>query len=182
MPGDWKQLDLEGGGLQEASRRIHAALRRRLPAYLLLAGAPLGLHRLYLGDRRGMLGCLAVTLASALAGTLSAIGLYALLAPAALIVVEGFRLEILIGRANRRIRMQQFLRRDAAPPAGYRGRSFGDADDAREELQTYLGEKESERAGHQPTPAPRAGTDRKRRSFAEQERLLAEMARRKRQH
>lgn len=176
MPTGWKRLDLKGGGLQDANLRLAKALRRRPTAWLLLAGAPLGLHRLYLGDRRGALGCLALTLASVLVGW--AVGAFALLLPLALMAVEAFRLESLIARANRRIRMALFLRRDAAPPPGYRGRSFGAAEDAREAMEDYLREKDRETPGHQP-PGDTPGPGRRQLSFAEQERLLKEMARRR---
>lgn len=178
MPTGWKRLDLKGGGLQDTNLRLARALRRRPTAWLLLAGAPVGLHRLYLGDRRGALACLVLTLASALVGwTVSAIGTLALLVPLALTAVEAFRLETLIAHANRRIRMELFLRKDAVPPAGYRGRSFGAAEDAREEMEHYLREKDKEAPGHQ-APGNAPGPGRRRLSFAEQERLLKELARR----
>lgn len=53
MSEAWKQLDLEGGGLQSANLRLAALPRKRRTAFALLALFPLGLHRDYLRDRRG---------------------------------------------------------------------------------------------------------------------------------
>ncbi|HSH07006.1 MAG TPA: hypothetical protein VLA41_05035 [Burkholderiales bacterium] len=49
----WKRIDLEGGGLQAANRRLTATLRSRRSAYLLWPGCAVGAHRFYLHSPRG---------------------------------------------------------------------------------------------------------------------------------
>jgi hypothetical protein len=49
----WQGRDLGGGGLQAANRVLAARLKRRSRAYALLGLAPLGLHRAYLESTRG---------------------------------------------------------------------------------------------------------------------------------
>lgn len=53
MSGGWQEHDLGGGGLQAANAALVRRLKRRARAYALLAAAPLGLHRAYLDSPRG---------------------------------------------------------------------------------------------------------------------------------
>jgi hypothetical protein len=53
MSAGWRGRDLGGGGLQAANLALAQRLKRRSRAYALLAVAPLGLHRSYLDSPRG---------------------------------------------------------------------------------------------------------------------------------
>jgi hypothetical protein len=125
MAGAWRDLDLNGGGLQAANREISRRLRRRPAAYALACLYPLGLHRDYLGDRRG-------AWLYRLATGLTAIGAW--LHPAALAIGAGAvtlaaivdlaRMESRIAAANKRIRMAVYLGQTDGAPAGFAGRDF----------------------------------------------------------
>lgn len=159
MTAKWRELDLQGGGLQAANLRLARALRRRNVAWSLLLVFPLGAHRWYLGERRSaMLFPLlaAVAIACALAGwTAAALG--TLLPLGILLVHDVLTLERRLADANKRLRMAHYLGQGAAAPPGYRGR-FG---------------AETEPAD---STAPQRVP-----SFAEQEALLREIARRRSQ-
>jgi hypothetical protein len=154
MSDAWKRIDLGGAGLQQANLRLAQALRRRRTAYLLWLAFPLGAHRAYL---REPVGSWAYRGLSAAALALLALDPRLSAAPGALLA--GFALFDLIWierrvvALNKRLRMQAYLRPAPGAPPGFRGR-FGD--------------------GEHPSPRPRAP------SFAEQERLLAELERRRR--
>ncbi len=143
----WKRLDLGGAGLQHANRALAERLKRRGRAWALLAGAPLGLHRVYLDDAKGA-WLWRVAAVAALAATLwdlrVAAGLGAALATA--VAYDAWWIDHRVTVLNKRIRREVFLAGEAPPP-GYSGRVID-------------------------PPAPRVP------SFAEQERLLREMARR----
>jgi hypothetical protein len=53
LSAGWQARDLGGGGLQSANLALARRLKRRGQAYALLALAPLGLHRAYLDSPRG---------------------------------------------------------------------------------------------------------------------------------
>jgi len=147
----WRGLDLGGGGLQAANIRLAQALKRRSHAYGLLAGFPLGLHRAYLDDRRGAWAyriASALALAAALVDWRLAVPIAALLAAA--LLHDLFWIERRVVALNKAIRMRVYLSQAPGAPAGFKGH-FTD-DDA-------------------PVRGPRAP------SFAEQERLLRELAR-----
>lgn len=152
----WKRLDLGGGGLQSANLRLARELRRPRRAYALWLVFPLGLHHDYLGDPAG--GWLFRGL------TLAAVGLAFVSVPAAvaaaivllaLAVHDLFWIDRRIVAMNKEIRRRVYLSAGAAPPAGYRGR---DPDAG---------------APAAPRAEPRVL------SFAEQERLLRELAAKK---
>jgi hypothetical protein len=109
----WKRLDLAGGGLQEANRRLAASLRRPRTAYLLWLAFPLGAHRAYLHDRAGAWG---FRLGSAAALALLLIDWRAAAALAILIVAlalyDLLRMDTRLTRLNKAIRMQVYLRRE----------------------------------------------------------------------
>lgn len=168
----WTKLDLEGGGLQSANLRLAALLRKRGTAYALLALFPSGLHRDYLRDRRGAwlyragsLFCIAAFLFSqpAVSGVL-----FALLAAAAL--RDLFGTERLVAQFNKQLRMQIYINQTEGAPQGFKGRYSDDA------LDEYLQIKDQERAGGEPHAAPAHGRPSRVPSFAEQEKLLRELA------
>lgn len=159
MTAKWRELDLQGGGLQAANLRLARALRRRNVVWSLLLVFPLGAHRWYLGERRSaMLFPLlaAAAIACALAGwTAAALG--ALLLLGALLVHDVLTLERRLAEANKRLRMAHYLGQGAAAPPDYRGRFDAETEPA---------------DGTAPQRVP---------SFAEQEALLREIARRRSQ-
>lgn len=172
MAAGWKRIDLAGGGLQSANLRLAAVLRRRRVAYGCLVLFPLGLHRSYLGDRRGAWIYRLATLAAAglfLAGLATAAALIAgVLALLALLDIRWIERRIVA--VNKQARMDAWFGQGNDPPPGYRGRFTEDA------LEEYLEEKEAEISGTRPR---RVGSGRPA-SLAEQERQLAERARRDR--
>ncbi len=154
MGAAWRKLDLAGGGLQEANRELARALRSRRIAYLLWFFFPLGAHRFYLAEPLGGLVYLA---ASATLVAFHAFGwTLAGLAPAVVLVsLAGFDLwwvDRRVTSLNKRLRMQAYLRPVPGAPQGFKGR-LTDAGDA-------------------PNSRPL--------SFSDQERLLAEIERARR--
>ena len=172
MSKAWTQLDLEGGGLQSANLRLAALLRKRGTAYALLALFPLGLHRGYLQDRRGAwlyrAGSLLCVAAYALDRPAIAGVLLAALAAGAL--YDLFRIEALVARVNKQLRMQVYLGQTKGAPPGFKGHYSDDA------LDEYLRLKDQEHAGGEPQSAPTRHQPSRVPSFAEQEKLLRELA------
>ena len=152
MSEAWKRIDLEGEGLQQANLRLARALRRPRTAYLLWLAFPLGAHRAYLREPRG---AWAYRAASLVAIVLLALDWRAGAALGGILVAAALADLYWIGRRvislNKELRMQAYLRPVAGAPPGFRGRFTDDPQ------------------------APRPP------SFAEQERLLAEIERRKKQ-
>jgi hypothetical protein len=161
MSEAWKELDLGGGGLQQANLRLARLLRRRGVACALLLAFPLGLHRDYLHDRRGawlFRLATASSIAAMLAGGLVPGGLIALgLVIAA--AIDLARVDARVAAVNRRLRMQVYMSQTEGAPRGFRGHytdepqagSAGSGDDA-----SHAAER----------PA----------SFAEQEKMLRHLA------
>ncbi|HEY5637745.1 MAG TPA: hypothetical protein VIS77_12700 [Burkholderiales bacterium] len=156
MSDAWKRIDLEGGGLQAANRALHARLKRRDRAWLAWLGFPLGLHRAYLDDRRGTWAWRVATL-----GVLglawfephAALGAAGVLLAIAL--VELALIERRVIARNKALRIEAWLRPAPGAPAGFRG---------------HYTEAAGEDAAAPGSRAP---------SFAEQERMLAAIAREK---
>ncbi|MEW5890101.1 MAG: hypothetical protein AB1768_13895 [Pseudomonadota bacterium] len=160
MNESWKRLDLAGGGVQALNLLLARQLKKRRTAYSLLALLPLGLHRFYLASP--VAGALYI-LASLAAAALTWWGLGPAAAVVALaVVVAGVRdirwVDDRVAALNKRRRLQAYLGQGAAPPPGYAGRHS--ATEADEAGQT----RDGAAAGRYP-------------SFAEQERLLKELAR-----
>lgn len=119
MSKAWTKLDLGGGGLQSANLRLAVLLRKRSTAYALLALFPLGLHRDYLRDPRGAwlyrAGTGLAIAAYLLGGMMIAAAVLAALAGGA--IYDMVRLEHVIARLNKQLRMQVYLRQaPGAPP------------------------------------------------------------------
>lgn len=181
----WKELDLEGGGLQTLNAKLASEMRRRPAAYMAWVLFPLGLHRFYLREPLGGAGFLALS-ALAIALALFAPALW-WLAPVLVgvlwAVVDLFWIDRRVTTYNKELRKQLFLRKGQRPPKDYRGRYTSD-EDARRELEEYQAIKERERAGH-PAPDEADANDRNRDiggrdrmpSFNEQEAMLREMQR-----
>ena len=178
MSKAWKELDLNGEGLQAVNARIASQMRHRGLAYGLLALFPLGLHRWYLASPLGGLAYLA--LSAATLACLWTLGWTWALIPAAaelaLLVFDLVWIDRTVTAYNKALRMRSYLRPGSRPPKDYRGR-YSDAD----ELDDYLHLKERERGGHQPIDMQALESDygqqRRVPSFAEQEAMLRELAR-----
>lgn len=173
----WQKLDLEGGGLQSANLRLIRHLKRRKTAYLLWILFPLGAHRIYLDDLPrafGYAGLTAVTIVL----YLSLPGGWAL-GPAALAILWALYdlvwIERRITRLNKQIRLAEYLRPGNRPPAGFRGR-YTDEDSG----TAAAAGSEASRNEDRPAGAMAAAHGSARiPSFAEQERILRELAKRK---
>jgi hypothetical protein len=148
----WRGLNLGGGGLQAANIRLAQALKRRSRAYGLLAAFPLGLHRAYLDDP---LGTWLYRVASAVAVAAAVVD-WRLAVPVACLIVAAlvhdcFWIERRIVTLNKAIRVKVYLSQTPGAPRGFKGQYTDD---------------------DQPVRAQRAP------SFAEQEQLLRELAKR----
>ncbi|MGB8436817.1 MAG: hypothetical protein WCE38_21430 [Burkholderiales bacterium] len=150
MSEAWRGLDLGGGGLQAANIRLAQALKRRSRAYARLAAFPLGLHRAYLDDPRGAWVYRAASLIALVAFAIDwhyALPFACLIAAA--VVHDFFWIERRIVALNKTIRVAVYLSQSPGAPHGFKGQ--------------YTDEEASVRT-------PRAP------SFAEQEKLLRELA------
>lgn len=172
MGKSWTKLDLGGGGLQSANLRLAALLRKRAKAYALLAVFPLGLHRHYLQDPRGAWlyrgGSLLAIAAYLLGQPAISVALLAALAAGAL--YDLFRIDDTVARINKQLRMQVYLSQTSGAPQGFKGHYSDDT------LDEYLAIKDREQAGQLPQPAPGRHPASRVPSFAEQEKLLRELA------
>ena len=179
----WRQLDLEGGGLQAVNAVLAAGMRSRPRVYAAWLLFPLGLHRFYLADRRGGAVFLLLSAATLLA-VLVAPGhwwLLPLLPMLALAAYDLFRIEHRVVAFNKELRMRLFLRKGHRPPREYRGRYPEEDAESRatEDLAAYTAIKERERAGHAPAEGDRLTgkpeANRRAPSFNEQEALLRQL-------
>ena len=186
MSKAWKNLNLEGGGLQAVNAVLAANLRSRSKAYAAWLLFPAGLHRIYLGDTRG--GALFMMLSATTIVTAFLVPGYGWLLPLlgllGLAVYDLFRMEQRVVDYNKALRMRLFLRKGQRPPTGYQGRypEPRAGGDMANDLEEYASLKERERAGH-PTKrdTEHAGGDVRSGSrvpsFNEQEALLRQLSR-----
>ncbi len=186
MPKAWEKLDLHGEGLQNLQIRLQKAQKNRRTAYLSWLAFVVGAHRFYLQQPLAWAYPLASLLVLILALTLPwyaplALGLLLLLAA----LWDLRHLEDWLSHYNRQQRMAQWFAKQSPPaPKGFQGRpeNLNAEEQWQEELQNYRTVKESERAGHQRAnnlPQKGFGPGQRRLSFAEQERLLAEIHKKK---
>lgn len=176
MSKGWQKFDFEGGGLQSLQFRFMRARRKAPIAYAAWLLFPLGLHRRYLK----MPWFWAYPLASGfmLALFLLSLPWLAGLIAAAMLAValyDFIKLPDYISAYNRRLRKELWLSKKVpAPPKDYAGR-YADYDS---DFNAYMQAKEQEKAGHAPLDSnskTQYGNGKRAPSFAEQERLLAEM-------
>ena len=177
MSDAWKNLDLEGEGLQAANLKLVQQMKKRKQAYLLLAFFPLGWHRDYLEDLRG--GWL-YRIASVITVAILWSGfMWAGLALAVLII--GFALydirwiEDKVAAINKALRIRAYKTKSGMPmPKNFRGRYTDEG------LDEYLKLKEQERGGHvAPGKDPALNSRSRAPSFAEQEAMLNAMSKSK---
>lgn len=182
MSEAWKNIDLEGSGLQTANMRLARLLKKRAVAYALLAVFPLGLHRDYLQSQGPAWAYRAATVTAlgllwyGMPWPASALLLGLLIAAA----VDIRWIDTRIASINKQLRMAVLKSTGTAPPPGYRGRYTDDAPAAADHLAEYIRVKERERGGHRPidpaeTPDPKSDAPRRAPSFAEQEAMLREL-------
>ncbi len=178
MAKAWEKLDLEGGGLQSANLALKRALKKPVVAYALWLGLmPLAAHSLYLRapGRAAAIWALdaAVVVCFLFNQPQFALGLLAILA---LVLLWDLRwIDRRIVAVNKSIRMALYLRPGAGAPKNFRGR-YRDDDN---EIAQYTADKERERAGHQPTTSATAPPKKRAPSFAEQEAMLRELAKKR---
>ena len=172
----WKNLNLEGQGLQSANLRLVQLLKKRKVAYSWLCLFPSGMHRAYLDEARGAWLYRILTLAFV---ALFILG-YNLPALAILVGQIGFALydirwiEDRIASLNKQLRMQVYLKQGSAAPKDFKGRYTDDG------LDDYLKAKDQERGGHTPINiADQATSPSRVPSFAQQEAMLKELAKAK---
>ncbi len=176
MSEAWKQLDLEGEGLQSLSLKLAKQLKQRKRAYTLLLAFPLGLHRAYLQHPLGAWLYRAITVLAVAALAVHypyvSFGLLALMLLAALYDIRW--IDDRIAGLNKAMRLAAYRARPAAVPEHYRGRYV---DDNPDNLDDYLQLKEQERGGHVPVGRDPAYNSRSRvPSFAQQEAMLKALA------
>jgi len=163
MSDAWKRIDLEGEGLQAANRRLAVALRRRRTAYLLWLAFFVGAHRFYLrAPAGGAAWCVASVATLALYRLAPWAGIGAAAALLAWAIADLWWIDRHLTRLNKALRIEAYLGAGPGAPPGFRGRFVDDA-----QADAAAASATSDAAGRAP-------------GFAEQERLLAEIERRKR--
>lgn len=182
MSEAWKNIDLEGSGLQAANMRLAQLLKKRALAYGLLGLFPLGLHRDYLASHGAAWVFRGVTLIAVLLIWYGefwlGVALLGALAIAALIDIRW--IDSRVAQINKRLRIEVMKSTGTAAPPGYRGRYTDDAPAATDHLAAYIRAKEQERGGHRAIDGDDAEKDGRRESrrapsFAEQEAMLREL-------
>ncbi len=176
MKDRWKQLDLQGGGLQSVNQAFVAGRRRRGVAYLLWLAFPLGAHRTYLGSRRGAWAFSAATAiaVSAWLSNLSWLAWAVAALESAAALFDLVWIDRRITELDKELKMQAWLGAGAAPPAGYQGREIPE-----DYLEQYQRTKESERPAERKIGRDAQLGGQHVPSFREQERMLRELARRR---
>lgn len=182
MSEAWKQLDLDGDGLQTLSLKLAQQFKQRRRAYTLLLAFPIGLHRVYLEDNQGAWRFRLVFVLALITILLH----HAYIGSALLILMVGMALYDIrwiddrIASINKSLRMAAYRARPSQVPKGFRGRYVDDKDSPTEtitpDLGDYLRVKEQERGGHVPTGKDPAYNSRTRTpSFAQQEAMLKDL-------
>lgn len=177
MSDAWKNLNLEGDGLQTANLKLVQQMKKRRQAYILLAFFPLGLHRDYLEDVRG---AWLYRIASIVAVAGFWLG-YFWPALALVALITGFAIydirwiEDKVAAINKALRIQAYKAKPAVPmPKDFRGRYTDEG------LDDYLKLKEQERGGHvAPGKDPALNSRSRAPSFAEQEAMLKALSKSK---
>ncbi|MHB1529640.1 MAG: TM2 domain-containing protein [Acidiferrobacteraceae bacterium] len=170
MAKAWKKWNLEGGGLQSTNLALARGRKHRFLAYLLWPLFPAGVHALYLAAYLRAAGFVSAGIAMlALFATghhvaaATAFGITFLFA-----CYDLFWIDRRVVDLNKQLRLTLSLRPGHGAPATFSGHYRDD------NLDTYLKEKERERAGHSPLEIRGATDVRKDRppSFSEQEAQL----------
>ncbi|WP_312261832.1 TM2 domain-containing protein [Candidatus Igneacidithiobacillus taiwanensis] len=184
MPKAWEKLDLQGEGLQKVQIRLQQMQKKRATAYLRWLGFVFGLHRFYL--QRPLAWAYPVTSLIVVILALILPWPFALALAIAILLValwDLLQIDRWLSDFNREQRKAAWFAQQApAAPKDFRGRpeNLDEAAQWEKELRAYKNLKESERGGHptgQPVEKKGFTPGSRRMSFAEQERLLAEISR-----
>ena len=173
MDKAWKNLDLEGQGLQSANLRLVRLLKKRKVAYMWLLLFPTGMHRAYLADAHGAWIYRVISVLTAVSFILGYFipGLVLLLPLIGFALYDIRWIEDQTARLNKKLRMQVMMKQGTAAPREFKGRYTDDG------LEAYLKTKEQERGGHAPAQSPGKSSHASRApSFSEQEAMLRELA------
>lgn len=178
MSEAWKQIKLEGGGLQDVNLRMARLQKTRGMAYGLWLLFPLGAHRIYLGAPLSSLLYVVLTALSIILWlTVGPLAWISAAAEAAWAVFDLFWIDRRVTAINKALRVDLFMAAGAKPPPGYRGR-YGE--DVEELIADYAQIKERERSGHVKEAPREPHFQRGKRipSIAEQEAMLRDMRKR----
>lgn len=167
MKKAWTRWHFDGQGLQSLNLELTRRLRHVATAYGLWCLFPLGIHALYLGERRRAAANLAATLilVPVLLGAPRPVALAALAIYIGFAVADLATLERRVIAYNKALRIALTMRTPNTSPPGYSGRYTDAADD----LADYLQVKDQERGGHPSGPAAPAAWRTPQRSFRDQE-------------
>lgn len=155
----WERMNLGGGGLQGANIRLARCLKKARTAYLLWLFFPLGAHAIYLDRPRRALPYAALSAAGAALYAATAdlrLAALPLGACAALALYDLAWIRRRLVELNKQIRMRVYLSQTPGAPEGFRGHYTDETADL----------------------PPRG---RRAPSFAEQEEMLRELARRRKE-
>ncbi len=177
MSDAWKNLDLQGEGLQSANLKLVQKMKKRKQAYSFLILFPLGLHRDYLNNPAGAWLYRTATVLCVLGLVFGYhIVAYVLLASMTVFALYDIRwIEDTVAAINKQLRIQSYKSKNTPTmPENFRGR-YPD-----QGLEDYLQVKERERGGHvAPGTDPALNSRSRAPSFAEQEAMLKELAKSK---
>lgn len=165
MSEAWKDLDLEGQGLQSANIKLAGMLKNRTTAYLLMGLLfPLGQHRAYLDDRIGAWGYRVASLAAVALFSWDHMlyGGIVVLVIGAFVVHDIRWVDDRVAALNKALRVKVYMRQGQGAPKEFRGRFRDDDTGGPDDLP-----QDSSSHG---SPLP---------SFAEQEAMLRALAKRK---
>ncbi|MHB1676663.1 MAG: hypothetical protein ACYCSS_03855 [Sulfuriferula sp.] len=177
MSDAWKNLDLEGEGLQSANLKLVQKMKKRKHAYVLLLFFPFGLHRDYLESSLGgwlYRSCTVLFVMALLLGYLwPALVLLAFMSGLALYDIRW--IEDKVAAINKALRVQAYkVKPSVGLPKNFRGRYTDEG------LDDYLQVKAQERGGHvAPGTDPALNSRSRAPSFAEQEAMLKALAKSK---
>ena len=166
MTQAWKNLDLEGGGVQTVNLHYVRLHKKTALAYLFCFGFFLGAHRFYLKSPGIGLIYLISSLVIAAGWWFLDWSIYLLVLELPALGLDLFRIPERVTRINKELRLSLYQQANAAPPAGFAGRIM-EQDDL---LGEYTALKEDERAGVDGFDSPAPG--KRIPSFAEQEAML----------
>lgn len=173
----WQKFDLEGGGLQTANLLLARALKKRHLAYILWVLSPLGVHAAYLrAPARAAVYLLLTLLALAARVWLPSPWFWIPIAAEGLLALFDLHwIDRRLVTLNKEIRMAIYMRQTEGAPRGFKGHYTDEGG-----LADYTRLKEQERAGHpSKSGEPDSASRRRSPSFAQQEALLRELAKKK---
>ena len=185
MSEAWKNLDLEGDGLQAISLKLAQQMKQRKRAYGLLLLYPLGLHRAYLENPLGA-WLYRAGFALALLGYFvlhrRCVGSAFIILLTAAAVYDVRWIDDRIAELNKALKLAAYRARPKTAPAGFRGRYTDDnlPENAENPLDDYLEVKAKERGGHvRPGEDVAYNSNKRVPSIAQQEALLKMLAQQK---